>query len=140
MRRTGHINNPLRLLAIIGLHRHIHFARIQIEHHFGLCLPPILHRLLIHRFNAVARLETGLCRNRCRLHHTHPRADVGNAKAEAGAKQHNRQHQIGNRPGGHNRHALGRMLAVKRVGQIGLGHIAFARVYHFNVAAQRNRR
>ena len=97
--------------------------------------------LAVHTQNLVARLKTGLRGNAFGMYRAHHRAQLVNAaNAEADPIQQHGQQQIGERPCGHGGDAFERMLAVKRIRQVFFGHIALARIDHFNIAAQRNRR
>ena len=123
-----------------GFHIHRYLAGFQLQNDLGLRIGKMVDGFAVHAQDLVARLETGLRGNTFGIHRAHHWAQLVNtADAEADPIQQHGQQQIGEWPCGHSGDAFERMLAVERIRQVFFGHIALARVDHFNIAAQRNR-
>ena len=102
-------------------------------------IAPVFNGDSVDRYNFIACLKTCVGGNTGRLDHADIRAQLGHAEGKAQTVKQNGQNQISQRTGSDNGDAPGRMLLVKGVGQICFCHLAFARIDHFNVTAQRNR-
>ena len=140
-RRAGGIDGA-RGLAAVGLaHGYLNLTGFQIQDDFRLCVAPSEHLLAVYGGDGIARLEAYFGGQCVGHHHAHHRAHFLRAEiAEGeGVEQHG-QREVGERAGGHHQHTFERVLLIEGVGQVGLGHVAFAGVDHFHIAAQRNRR
>lgn len=138
-RRACGIDGADGLRARCRLNADGDFACLKVEDDFGLCAAPICNGCAVDGLYFVAALEAGTGGNGVGFDCADVGAQFGYAERKTQAVQQNRQCEVGQRAGGDDGDAFGGMLFVEGAGQVGFGYAAFARVGHFDVAAQRNR-